>query len=267
MNSPHRIPPKTRADLASLSCNGKDYLADRERAELEFLRLREELIEWQIRLYAEGRRALLVVLQGMDAAGKDGTIRHVFKGVNPQGVTVTSFKEPSKRELAHDFLWRIHQNVPARGMIGVFNRSHYEDVLIVRAEKLAPQEVWSPRYEQINAFEKILADNGTTILKFFLHVSRKEQRERFRKRLEDPRAFWKFCPHDVERSQLWDEYRAAFEDALSRCNSDAAPWYVIPADQKWYRNYSICKTIVETLQEMNPAFPKSPYDPRDFHLD
>ena len=267
MKNPHRLVEGKPVELKKCSTRGKDFHSDREQAEAEFYSLREELIEWQRRLYAEGERSLLIVLQAMDAGGKDGTIRHVLKGVNPQGVHVASFKSPSTLELSHDFLWRIHREVPPRGMIGVFNRSHYEDVLIVRVKDLVPKKVWSKRYAHINAFEKQLTDSGTTILKFFLHVSREEQHERFRERLTNPDKLWKFSPADVEESELWDDYQDAFEDALNRCHTAEAPWHVIPSDQKWYRNLAVCQTIVEALREMNPAYPEVDWNPDDYHLE
>jgi PPK2 family polyphosphate:nucleotide phosphotransferase len=191
----------------------------------------------------------------MDAGGKDGTIKHVMRGVNPQGCQVTSFKVPTKEELEHDFLWRVHKAVPRRGYIGIFNRSHYEDVLVVRVDNLAPEPVWQQRYEQINHFEKLLADTGTTILKFYLHISKDEQKERFEARLQDPHKNWKFSMEDVEKRQQWDDYTHAFEDALSRCSTPWAPWYVIPANHKWYRNLVISEIIVDTLTRLDMRYP------------
>ena len=217
--------------------------------------MRREFIDLQTRLYAEGQQKLLIVLQAMDAGGKDGTIRKVFRGVNPQGVRVHSFKVPNKEELAHDFLWRIHNVVPAKGMIGVFNRSHYEDVLVVRVHNIVPESVWRPRFEQINQFEKLLTDTGTTILKFFLHISPEEQKERFQARLDDTSKNWKFSVEDLEKRKYWGNYMAAYEEMLQRCTTPDAPWYVIPADQKWYRNWVITRTIVDTLKEMDPQYP------------
>ena len=190
-------------------------------------------------------------------AAKDGTIRHTFKGVNPQGVVVTSFKKPSAEELAHDFLWRVHKAVPAKGMIGVFNRSHYEDVLVVRVHDIVPEAVWRPRYEAINQFEKQLVDSGTTVLKFFLHISKKEQKERFQARLDEPEKNWKFDHGDLEKREFWDAYQDAFQDMLNNCTTENAPWYLIPADQKWYRNLAIMRVMVDTLNQMNPQFPEA----------
>lgn len=252
MPTSHQLTPGQPVDLTSLPTKGGE---DREAAEEEFHSLKDELVEFQRRLWAERNRALLIVLQGMDAAGKDGTVRKVFGGVNPQGVQVTSFKEPSQAELDHDFLWRIHQAAPHRGMIGIFNRSQYEDVLVVRVDDLVPEEAWQDRYDLINAFERLLAESGTTILKFFLHISPAEQAQRFQKRLDNPEKHWKFSRGDLlKRSQWWD-YQAAYRDVLEKCTTPWAPWHVIPADRKWYRNLAITRTIVSTLRQLDPQFP------------
>jgi PPK2 family polyphosphate:nucleotide phosphotransferase len=214
----------------------------------------------QYRLYAEDRRALLIVLQGMDASGKDGTVRHVMSGLNPQGCRVTSFKVPSAEEAGHDFLWRIHKAMPARGEIGIFNRSHYEDVLVVRVHHLAPRHVWSARYDQINAFEKLMSDNGVTILKFFLHISKAEQKQRFEARLDDTTRNWKIGPADFKERRRWGDYVEAYEAVLNRCSSSVAPWFVIPSNKKWFRNLAVSQIIVETLERMNPKFPKPSFD-------
>lgn len=251
----HQMPAGQPVDLRQLSTKAKPYHQDRAAAEAEFKALRDELADWQVRLYAEGKQKLLVVLQALDAGGKDGTIRRVFQGVNPQGVQVTSFKVPTAAELAHDFLWRIHQRAPGSGMMGVFNRSHYEDVLVVRVHHVVPESVWRPRYEQINQFEKLLADTGTTILKFYLHISKEEQGKRFQERLDDPRKHWKFSLDDLQKRTFWDDYMAAYSEMLSRCTTPYAPWYVIPSDQKWYRNLAIARVLVGALRQMNPQFP------------
>jgi PPK2 family polyphosphate:nucleotide phosphotransferase len=211
-------------------------------------------------LYAAKKHALLIVLQGLDAAGKDGTIRHVMSGVNPQGCDVTSFKVPSSEEAAHDFLWRIHKAVPARGMIGIFNRSHYEDVLIVRVHNLVPKDVWSRRYDQINEFEAYLAANNVTILKFFLHISKDEQKKRFLARLDDPNKDWKASESDFVERKFWDDYTCAYEDALARCATAEAPWFVIPANKKWFRNLAISHIIAETLDGLKMKFPPAAAD-------
>ena len=253
----HRVVPGEGVRLATLPTRADDFHDHRDRAEKEFKKLRKRLAELQYRLYSEGKQKLLVVLQAMDAGGKDGTIRRVFEGVNPQGVRVTSFKAPSKRELEHDFLWRVHRAVPGEGMIGVFNRSHYEDVLIVRVDQLAPADVWGQRYEQINQFEKLLHDTGTRIVKIYLHISREEQRERFLDRIREPEKNWKFSHEDLAKRKQWDDYMQAYEDALNRCTTAWAPWYAIPADQKWYRNLAISRILVSTLEEMDPQYPEA----------
>jgi PPK2 family polyphosphate:nucleotide phosphotransferase len=207
------------------------------------------------RLYAEDKRAVLLVLQGMDASGKDGTIRTVMTGVNPQSCQITSFKVPTSEELDHDFLWRIHKAVPRRGEIGIFNRSHYEDVVVVRVHKLVPREVWQARYDQINAFEEILVDSGVTLIKCFLHINKETQRERLQARLDDPTKRWKFQLGDLNERKLWDEYQQAYEDALTKCNTKHAPWHIVPADKKWNRNLTVSQLLLETLQKMAPDFP------------
>jgi len=251
----HQLKPGETVDLTAMPTSGKELHDDRDKAEKEFKKYRKEIADWQPRLYAEGKQKLLVVFQAMDAGGKDGTTRSVFKGVNPQGVHVISFKAPSKRELAHDYLWRIHQNVPPTGMIHVFNRSHYEDVLVVRVDDIVPEKVWRPRFEQINQFEKYLTDTGTTVLKFFLHISKDEQKERFQERLDIPEKKWKFSKGDLDKREQWDDYMVAFSEALSECTTDHSPWHVIPADQNWYRDWAIAGTIVKTLERMNPQYP------------
>jgi PPK2 family polyphosphate:nucleotide phosphotransferase len=214
-------------------------------------------------LYAEKKHALLIVFQGMDAAGKDGTIRHVMSGVNPQGCRVTSFKQPTAEELSHDFLWRIHKAVPGAGYFGIFNRSHYEDVLVVRVHELVPKDVWSARYDQINEFEKELTANRVTILKFFLHISKDEQKKRFLERIDDADKRWKISAADFAERKFWDEYVDAYEDALTRCSTDAAPWYIIPANKKWFRNLAVSRILVETLEEFKMKFPKPSFDAKD----
>ncbi len=255
MPETHQLKPGNKIRLARTSTTGKDFHDDRDAAEAEFEALRLEMAELQYKLYAEGKRKLLIVLQAMDTGGKDSTIRKVFRGVNPQGMQITSFKAPSSLELDHDYLWRIHAAVPAKGKIGVFNRSHYEDVLVVRVENLVPEKVWKQRYEQINQFEQLLAASGTTILKFYLHISKEEQRQRLQERIDMPEKHWKFNTHDLIKRAQWDEYQSAYEAVLRRCTSKHAPWHVIPADQKWYRNLAIARVIVDTLRKMDPKFP------------
>ncbi len=211
------------------------------------------------RLYAEDKRSLLMILQGVDTAGKDGAIRCVMTGVNPQSCQVTPFKQPSAEELDHDFLWRIHRAVPRRGEIGIFNRSQYEDVLVVRVHSLVSESEWKTRYDRINEFEKVLVEGGMTILKFFLHISKDEQRQRLQERLDDPMKNWKFALHDLDERKLWDDYQRAYEDALIKCNTQYAPWHIVPADRKWYRNLVVSQAVREALENMNPQTP--PRDP------
>jgi PPK2 family polyphosphate:nucleotide phosphotransferase len=208
------------------------------------------------RLYAESTRAVLLVLQGMDASGKDGTIRTVFTGVNPQGCRVQSFKAPTTTELAHDYLWRVHQVCPARGEIGIFNRSHYEDIVAVRVRKLADEKVWQRRYEHIRNFEKMLHDEGTTVVKAFLHVSREEQRARLQERLDDPEKRWKFRAGDLDDRALWDDFREAYEDVLRETSTKHAPWYVVPADHNWSRNLAVAEILVDALETLDPKQPE-----------
>ncbi|WP_437187051.1 polyphosphate kinase 2 family protein [Planctomicrobium sp. SH668] len=254
----HQVTPGSSVDITEISTSGKDFHEDRDQAEREFSQFQLEISELQTKLYAEGRQRLLIILQAMDGGGKDGTTRSVFKEVNPQGMKIVSFKEPSKEELAHDFLWRIHKEVPGNGMIGLFNRSHYEDVLVVRVDKLVPKNIWEERYELINNFEKHLVNTGTHVLKFFLHISFKDQRKTFQERLQDPAKHWKFNISDIEKRKQWPEYMQAYSDAISRCSTTHAPWYIIPSDQNWYRNWAVANVIAATLREMNPQFPPLP---------
>ncbi len=227
----------------------------KEEAEGELARLNKQLETLQELLYAEHRHKVLVVLQGMDTSGKDGAIRHVFEGVNPQGVRVASFKVPTPVELDHDYLWRVHPQVPGRGEMVIFNRSHYEDVLVVRVHNLVGEETWSRRYAQINEFERMLAEEGTTILKFFLHISKDEQKERLQARLDDPNKHWKFSLGDLKERKLWPDYQKAYQDALSKTSTEWAPWYIVPSDRKWYRNLVIASVIVDCLQKLEMSFP------------
>lgn len=221
---------------------------------------RERLGALQYLLYAEAKRSLLVVLQGIDAAGKDGAISHVMTGMNPQGVVVTAFKQPDGAEKRHDYLWRVHKAVPESGKIGIFNRSHYEDVLIARVHNLVPQAVWSKRYRQIDDFERMLSENGVQIVKFLLYISKDEQARRFRARIDDKTKNWKFSEADVHERQYWDQYIDAFNDAVRKCNTPYAPWYVIPANRKWFRNFAVADILIHTLESMKPKLPKPPGD-------
>jgi PPK2 family polyphosphate:nucleotide phosphotransferase len=216
---------------------------------------RQRMEEAQFLLYADGRQSLLVVLQALDAAGKDGTIRHVFSAMNPQGTRVHGFKQPTPLEAAHDFLWRAHLQTPADGEVVIFNRSHYEDVLVVRVHELVPQSVWSERYDKINEFERLLSENGTKIIKFLLHISPEEQLERFKKRLDDPRRHWKISESDYSERKLWPQYIEAYQDALTKTSTPHAPWYVIPANDKWFRNLAVSQIIADTLKDMALELP------------
>lgn len=250
-----RVKPGNRVDLSKLDTNAKLGL-DKDTVEKQMLDAQQRIASLQHKLWAENKRALLCVFQGMDASGKDGTVRDAFFLTNPDGVKVTSFKVPSSEELDHDFLWRIHKAVPARGEIGVFNRSHYEDVLVVRVENIVPESVWRPRYAQINAFEQLLAANGVTILKFFLHMSKDEQRKQLLERIHEPDKNWKFNADDFEKRKKWDDYMRAYEDALSETSTEHAPWFVIPADRRWVRNYAVAMIIAETLERLDPEYPR-----------
>lgn len=251
----YRLRPGAPLDLSAIDPDDTGDYERKKQARKDLKRLRLDLIELQERFYAWDRRSLLIVLQAMDTGGKDGAIKHVMRGVNPQGVQVTSFKVPTPEELAHDYLWRIHKAAPPRRMIGIFNRSHYEDVLVVRVHELVPPAVWRQRYEQINQFERLLADTGTVILKFYLHISREEQAQRLQARLDTPHKRWKFSMGDLAERKLWDDYMAAYGDALRLCSTDHAPWFVVPANHKWYRNVVIANILVETLNRLNPQFP------------
>ena len=251
----HVVTPGRRVRLADIDPEGDDGGMKKAEGKAALEELLARLQQLQERLYAESRQSLLVVFQATDTGGKDGTIRAVFEGTNPQGVRVASFKVPTAEELAHDFLWRIHKETPARGMIGIFNRSHYEDVIVVRVKNIVPETVWRPRYQIINEFERLLALNGTRIVKFFLHISKDEQKQRLQERLDDPRKHWKFSSADLKEREHWDAYQHAFEDALNHCSTDYAPWYVVPANRNWYRNLVVASTLVHTLEQMNPQFP------------
>jgi PPK2 family polyphosphate:nucleotide phosphotransferase len=256
-----RVAPGSAADLAAIDTNGTPgFEGDKEAARARLKELRTELGEFQERLWAEGGQGLLIVLQALDAGGKDGLIRKVITAFNPQGTTVTGFGVPTEEELRHDYLWRVHRHVPGRGRIGVFNRSHYEDVLVVRVNELVPEAVWSQRYDQINAFESLLAANGTRIVKLYLHISRDEQRARFQKRLDNPAKHWKWSSGDLETREKWAEFQAAYTDALARCSTDSAPWFVIPADRKWYRDLAVAEILAETARDMDPHWPEPEED-------
>lgn len=255
-----RVNPGSRVRLDRIDAAFKDKHEDQASALVELEKYTQQLRELQYLLYAEGKQSLLIILQAMDAGGKDGTINHVLGNMNPQGSRVYGFKVPSAEEAAHDFLWRIHQAAPQRGQVAIFNRSHYEDVLVSRVHGLVPKKVWSKRYELINDFEKNLADNGTHILKFFLHISPDEQLRRFKQRIDDPARHWKISESDYKERKYWDDYSKAFEDALSRCSTAHAPWFVIPANHKWFRNLAVSQIVVEALESLEMTFPQPSVD-------
>jgi len=250
------VKPGQRCELAKRDPRDDSAFADKDKAKAGCAKDAEVIDALQDRLFAEGKRSLLIVLQGIDCSGKDGTVRAVFNTCGPIGVKIAPFKAPSADELAHDYLWRVHQVCPPRGFIGIFNRSHYEDVLVVKVKKFASPEAIERRYDEINQFEKLLVQNGTTILKFMLHISKDEQAQRLRERVAAPEKRWKFNPADLDDRTLWDGYINAYEVALNRCSTDHAPWHVIPADRNWVRNAAIARIVRETLESMNPQYPE-----------
>jgi PPK2 family polyphosphate:nucleotide phosphotransferase len=258
----HRIDPGQSVRLKSIETRQKGPFRDKDDAKEFTAEVNDDIRDLQYRMFVEQKQSLLIVLQARDAGGKDGLIRKVLGRMNPQGCRTYPFKVPSERERAHDFLWRIHKCTPAKGMVSVFNRSHYEDVLVVRVEQLVPKEVWSRRYEVINHFEENLVAAGTGILKFYLHISPEEQLERFKKRLDNPEKHWKLNPGDYAAREKWDAYREAYEEAIGKCNSSHCPWFVIPADHKWYRDAAVAAIVREKMTEMKPKMP-----PVDVDLD
>lgn len=264
----YRIRPGSKVDLDRIEADETAaFDGGKEAAQAVFERLNDRLEELQELLWARQKEKILVVLQGMDTAGKDGVIRHVFDGVNPAGVRVASFKVPTAEELARDFLWRVHARVPGAGEMVIFNRSHYEDVLVVRVHGLVPKAVWQKRYRQIVDFERLLAETGTTILKVFLHISKAEQKQRLEARLADAGKRWKFNPGDLEERKLWGAYQRAYEEALERTSTAAAPWYVVPADKKWYRDFVIVSLLVRTLADLGMKSPKVDFDPQSIEIE
>ncbi len=262
----YRVPLKGKIKLKDYDPNDSKLFDGNKKDGKEALqKLNAELELLQEQLYAEGKHRLLIVLQAMDTGGKDGAIRAVFEGVNPQGVKVASFKTPTPVELAHDYLWRVHQQTPGKGEIVIFNRSQYEDVLVVRVHNLAPEEVWSKRYQHIREFERLLADEGTTILKFYLHIDLEEQAERFLARVEDPTKQWKFNPGDLDERARWDDYMKAYEDMLNQTSTAWAPWYIIPSNKKWYRNWLISKIVIKTLKNLDMRYPAPVENIEDYH--
>jgi len=255
-----RVSPGSKLNLDKFDATCKDLHDDRQAAEEETLKLRDRIRELQYQLYAERKRSMLICLQGRDAAGKDGTIRHVFRAMNPQGCRVYSFKVPSKEEAEHDYLWRHHRVTPGLGHVAVFNRSHYEEVLVVRVHNLVPKQVWKKRFDEINQFEQMLANNGTHILKFYLHIDPEEQLERFKKRLDSPAKNWKISDADYSERIYWDDYTKAYEDALTKCSTDQAPWFTIPSNRKWFRNYVVAKIMVSALESFDMSYPETSVD-------
>jgi len=252
----YRVTPGAAVDLGSIDpADASAFSGDKKDGKARLRELNARMEALQELLYAESRHKVLIVLQATDTGGKDGTIRHVFEGVNPQGVKVASFKKPTTNELAHDYLWRIHAKTPRNGEITIFNRSHYEDVLVVRVHSLVDEATWSRRYDHINDFERMLADEGTTILKFFLHISKQEQAERLRARLAVPEKQWKFAAGDLTERERWDDYQAAFSEMLERTSTDRAPWHVVPANRKWYRNLVVSEVVIAALEGLDMSFP------------
>jgi len=263
----YKIAPNSKVDLGQWDADDRSaFPIDKDEGRKQARTLTERLEELQELLYAQDKHKVLIVLQAMDTGGKDGVIRHVFEGVNPQGVKVANFKKPTGQELSRDYLWRVHQHVPGRGEIVIFNRSHYEDVLVVRVHNLVPQEVWSKRFDHINAFERMLTDEGVTMLKFFLHIGLAEQKQRLQARLDEPRKRWKFNPGDLEERKRWPDYMQAYEAVLSKTSTPWAPWYVIPANRKWYRNLVIGSIIVETLEKLEMQYPSLTFDADEIEI-
>jgi PPK2 family polyphosphate:nucleotide phosphotransferase len=264
----HRVEPGTKFRVRHVDANSTvGWSGGKRKTGNAFEDLNQRLHALQNMLWAEHDRRVLVILQGMDTSGKDGTISHVFQGVNPLGVKVWAFKAPSQEELDHDFLWRVHAKVPGAGELGIFNRSHYESVLVERVRKLVPPKVWKARYGAINDFEKLVAESRTTVLKFFLHIDRDEQRKRLEERLADPEKGWKFSPEDLDDRKRWDEYMAAYEDAISRTSTDHAPWFVVPANKKWYRNLVVATVLVETLEGLQLHYREPVIDLRQIKIE
>ena len=260
------VEPGSKVRLDRIDPDATPGVRNRAQGERMLERNLERLFDLQYRLYAENRRSLLIVLQAMDAAGKDGTIRNVMRGLNPQGCTVTAFKAPSAEELRHDFLWRVHRAAPPRGEVAVFNRSHYEDVLIVRVNDLVPEDVWSRRYDQINDFERLLDACNTRVVKIFLQISKEEQRVRFQERLTDRRKNWKFDTGDLEKRQQWAAYTKAFEAMFARCSTEHAPWYVVPANRKWFRDFAVSQLLIYEFEQLPLRFPAPNFDPKTIKL-
>lgn len=265
----YRHPQGKKLKLSSIDTSGKALAEelDKEKSYAPFEILRDELQQLQKMLYAQNKHRILVVMQAMDTGGKDGCIKHVFSRVDPQGLNVVPFKKPSEEALAHDFLWRIHKHVPRNGHITVFNRSHYEDIIAVRVKELYPEKVWKKRYRHVVDFEQMLVDEGTTIVKIFLHISKEEQKNRLQARLDNPNKYWKFNPDDLKDRARWEDFMETYEDVIEKTSTADAPWYIIPSDRKWYRNLCVGRIMVETLKKLKMDFPEPTWKPGDISLE
>lgn len=265
----YRVNPGAKIDLSGIDTGEKTLFSGSNKSEFEpqFKELQVQLQNLQKILYAQNKHKVLVVMQAMDTGGKDGCIKHVFSHIDPQGIHVRSFKKPSEEELSYDFLWRIHNKVPHRGQLVIFNRSHYEDIIAVRVKKLFPDEVWQRRQQHVVDFERMLAEEGTTIVKIFLHISKDEQKERLEARLENPRKHWKFNPDDLADRARWDEFMKAYEDVIGKTSTDFAPWYIVPADRKWYRNLCVARIMLDTLGKLDMRLPEIDWDPKAIRID
>jgi len=261
----YKIDPQVPIKLKKLNANAVgDWEGKKKAAKKEFKRLQKELADLQEVLYAEQKHKILIILQAMDGGGKDGTIRALLEKVDPQGVKIANFKVPTPIELAHDYLWRVHAAVPAKGEMVIFNRSHYEDVLVVRVHEMVPKRIWQKRFEQINSFEKMLTEEGVTILKFYLHISKEEQKQRFIERVSDPQKQWKFNPQDIEERKFWEHYQEAYEEMLNKTSTSWAPWYAIPANNNWYRDLCVASIIIDTLQSLQLKYPTPLANPETY---
>lgn len=263
------VKPGSKLDLSKIDSREKTLFQGMEKSEFDtqFRVLQDQLQDMQKMLYAQNKHRVLVVMQAMDTGGKDGCIKHVFSHIDPQGIHVRSFKKPSEEELSYDFLWRVHSKVPPRGQLVIFNRSHYEDIIAVRVKKLFPDEVWKRRQRHVVEFERMLAEEGTTIVKIFLHISKEEQKERLEARLQNPVKHWKFNPDDLADRKRWDDFMAAYEDVITKTSTGYAPWFVVPADRKWYRNLCVARIMVDTLAKLDMKLPKVDWDPKGIRIE